>query len=157
MARHVISKKEVARLVLKFKNLGIAANLEDKVEVDKRKDGEFYLFKGKPLAFESESFYPSLQILNLFHPERKWITVDDGAVPHLTNGANLFGKGIVELDQSIDAGDIVFIKNSAGVYFAIMKAVKSANEFAEQRSGEFAVMIHRPGDRIYNTFMEISH
>lgn len=156
MARHFLSKKDTAALILRLKDFGISANLEDGVEIEQRKEGKFYLYKGKPLAFETVGFYPSLQALNLFHPSGKWIVVDDGAIPHLTNGANLFGKGIVDLDRDIAIGDTVFVRNSEGIYFAIMKAVKTYGDLAKDRTGEFAIMIHRPGDKAYSIFMEIS-
>ena len=157
MSRHYVSKKDGNSIIEMLAGLGMNVPAGSKIEVEERKEEEFYLVNGKPLAYRGENFYPSLQALNGFHPEKNWIEVDDGAVPHLTNGANLFAGGIVSLDPKIRPGDLVFVRNRQGIYFSVMKATRTGEDIARDRKGEAAKCIHYPNDRVYLVFREITH
>ncbi len=157
MSRHFVSKKESSAIIEMVTGFGMSGLTESKIEVETRKDGEFYLINGKPLAYRGENFFPSLQALNAYPPKRNWIEVDDGAVSHLVDGANLFAAGIVSMDSSIRPGDMVFVRNGKGVYFSIMRASRSTEEIMKDRKGEAARSIHFPNDKIYAVFKEILH
>ncbi len=156
MSRHFVSKKEGAAIIKLVAELGIGVGSGANIEIESRKDAEYYLLDGRPFAYKGESFFPSLNALNSYKPEKNWVEVDDGAVPHLTNGANLFAGGITSFDERIRSGDLIFIRNNKGIYFCIMRATRNADEIGKERRGEVAKNVHCPRDKVYEVFREIS-
>ena len=151
MPRHFVSKKDVKALRYSLKNLGITFP-DQAVEVDERKDEKCYFVGGKPYVYVSASMIPTLFLLNDLKPENGSVTVDDGAVPHIINGANVFAQGITELDPKIEENSMVFIRNNKKQYIAVGISKKSAAEIMAEKKGEAITLLHFPGDKIMKTF-----
>ncbi|MCL4333025.1 MAG: DUF1947 domain-containing protein [Candidatus Thermoplasmatota archaeon] len=152
MSRHFLSRRDLSELVLKLQDFKIAIG-DGKVEVDEKKSATHYYIDGRPLAFEQDNYlFPTLKVINQFRPGGNEITVDDGAVPRLMNGANLFAQGIVTMDMEIIKGSMVFIQNLKGVFFAIGIATRDAKDIMANKQGESARIVHHAGDRIYHEF-----
>lgn len=151
MARHFVSKKDVKALRESLNSLGIS--LPDvSVEVDERKGEKCYYVNGRPYVYVSEKVIPTLFLLNELHPEMMCVTVDDGAVPHIINGANVFAQGITRMDPNIKENSVVFIRNNKNQYVGVGVSKKSAGEIMEDKKGEAIILIHYPGDKIMKTF-----
>lgn len=151
MARHFVSKKDVKALRESLSILGIT--LPDvPVEIDERKGEKCYFVNGKPYVYVSDRVIPTLFLLNEIQPEPMFVTVDDGAVPHIINGANVFAQGIIQMDPEIKESSMVFIRNSRKQYVGVGLSRKSASEIMENKKGEAIVLIHYPGDKIMKTF-----
>lgn len=151
MPRHFISRKEAKNVAASVASLGI--NLpEGSMEVEERKKEKCYFLDGKPCIFFSEVFFPSILLLNQIKPEVRTLTVDKGAVPHIMKGANVFAQGIVSIEESIESGDIVFIRDEDRNYIAVGKSTRSAKEILANKKGEAATLIHYPNDRFIQEF-----
>jgi len=103
--------------------------------------------------FRKDEYIPLMSML--LNPEINYtvkaISVDKGAIPYVTNGANLMRPGIVNIDNSINKGDIVKIQDS--VYnraLAVGKALYNAEEMESMESGKVVENIHTIKDKIWN-------
>ncbi|MEM0158315.1 MAG: DUF1947 domain-containing protein [Thermoplasmataceae archaeon] len=146
-----MSKKEAKKLILALEPMGLSIP-EDGIEVDQRKGEECYYYKGKPYIYHGDRIIPTIYLLNDLKPERMVLKVDEGAVPHVINGANVFAQGIVYIDPGVKEGDIVFVANTSGSFIAVGVAVRSAEGIMRDRKGTAVKIIHHPGDRIMQTF-----
>jgi PUA domain protein len=78
------------------------------------------------------------------------VTVDMGAVPFVTKGADVMGPGIVEADPSIAAGDMVWVRDVKNRKpLAIGVALIAGPEMAEKRPGKAIQSVHYVGDRLW--------
>ncbi len=87
-----------------------------------------------------------------YHPTKRYVTVDMGAVPYVTNGADVMGPGITEADPDIAEGDLVWIRdirNNAPL--AIGVALRSGTELIDKLPGKAVKTIHYVGDRLWKT------
>jgi len=76
--------------------------------------------------------------------------VDMGAVPYVTNGADVMGPGIVEVDPDIKEGDMVWIRDMTHKRpLAIGKALVSAEVMAAKAPGKAIKNLHFVGDKIW--------
>ena len=151
MARHFVSKKDIKALRESLGELGIS--LPDvPVEVDERKGEKCFFVNGKPYVYVSDRMIPTLFMLNELQPDHKCVTVDDGAVPHIINGANVFAQGITEMDPDITENSMVFIRNSKKQYIGVGLSKKSTPEIMGDKKGEAIILIHYPGDKIMKVF-----
>lgn len=151
MARHFVSKKDVKFLRETLKDLSIEFQ-DSAVEVDERKGEKCYFVGGKPYVYVSSRVIPTLFLLNELKPDGMYVTVDDGAVPHIINGANVFAQGITEMDPAIDKDSVVYIRNKKNQYIGVGISERSGKEIMEDRKGEAITLIHYPGDKIMKTF-----
>lgn len=151
MARHFVSKKDVKILKESLLSLGISLP-ESAIEVDERKGERCYFVGGKPYVYVADRTIPTLFLLNEVKPDKMNVTVDDGAVPHIINGANVFAQGITEMDPEISESSMVFIRNNKYQYIGVGISRKSATEILADKKGEAITLIHFPGDKIMKTF-----
>lgn len=152
MPKHFISKKELKELQKKLEELNLDTGKLDRVEVDEIKGEKCYFVNRKPYIYEKDTVIPLLFLLNDIKPGEKWVSVDDGAVPHIMNGANVFAQGITGMDDGILKNDMVFIRNKDNVYIAVGFAERDASEIMEDRKGEAVRLVHFPNDKIFKTF-----
>jgi len=81
---------------------------------------------------------------------KRHVTVDMGAVPFVTNGADIMGPGIVDCDPSIEEGDLVWIRDeNHAVALAIGVALRPAAEIALKKGGKAVASLHNVGDRLW--------
>ncbi|MCL4328673.1 MAG: DUF1947 domain-containing protein [Candidatus Thermoplasmatota archaeon] len=152
MSRHFLSKKDSAEIHKGLDEVGIASG-NSNVEVEENKSQKYYYLNGEPLAFlQDGSVIPALKTLGKYRPSRGSVVVDDGAVPRLLNGANLFAQGIVRMDPDTVPGNLVFIQNLQGIYFAVGIATRSAADTMQDKHGEAIRIIHYAGDKVYREF-----
>ncbi|NLI74481.1 MAG: RNA-binding protein [Euryarchaeota archaeon] len=83
-------------------------------------------------------------------PDKLAVTVDMGAVPYVTNGADIMGPGIVDADLAIQPGDLVWIRDiNNGVPLAIGEALISGDEMKEKSPGRAVKSIHHVSDKLW--------
>lgn len=93
---------------------------------------------------------PTVRGLLKFRPERYFVTVDMGAVPFVTNGADVMGPGIVDADGSIETGDMVWIRDEKNlVPLAVGVSSMSGKELASGGKGKVIKNIHNVGDKLW--------
>jgi PUA domain protein len=103
------------------------------------------------LVYDGKPFLTIRGILK-YRPEKKFVTVDMGAVPFVTNGADVMGPGITEADDSIQEGDLVWIRdarNSAPL--AVGVALRSYDRLVSKEGGKAIKTIHFVGDKLWKT------
>ncbi len=154
MPKHFISKKELRSLREKVAALGFDPEALKEVQVEETKEEKCFFMDRKPFVYEKgeDGVIPTLFMLNALKPKEKYVSVDDGAVPHVMNGANVFAQGITAIDSGIMPGDMVYVKNKDDVFIAVGIAQRSASEIMGDKKGEAVRLIHFPDDKILKTF-----
>ncbi|WMT51740.1 MAG: DUF1947 domain-containing protein [Ferroplasma sp.] len=145
MSRHILSKKDYKNFMQRLQHFNIDGTSMADIEVDSNKKNEIYYFSGKPIFYNG---MPTLYLINYLKIRTHTVTVDNGAVPHLMNGSNLFAPGILEMDPEIKKDDMVFIKNRDGLYIAIGEANDDAQNIMSTRKGEAVRILHHLNDKI---------
>jgi len=101
------------------------------------------------LIYEGKPFLTVRGILK-YRPERYFVTVDMGAVPFVTNGADIMGPGIVDADERIEEGDLVWIRDVKNlVPLAIGISTVSGAELRSHGKGKVIKTIHNVGDKLW--------
>ena len=103
------------------------------------------------LVLEGKPFLTVRGVIK-YKPIKRHATVDMGAVPFITNGADCMGPGIVEADASISAGDFVWIRDEKNkVPLAVGISERSGSELMQKVPGKAIRNIHNVGDKLWKT------
>lgn len=87
---------------------------------------------------------------NRLEPGRRIVVVDAGAIPFVSDGADVMRPGIVEADPDIAAGDPVLVaEESHGKILAIGRARTDGDDLAGDQ-GKVIDSIHHVGDDLYS-------
>lgn len=87
-----------------------------------------------------------------YRPERRYVTVDMGAVPFVTNGADVMGPGIVEADPGIEEGDMVWIQDvNNRAPLAVGVSLRPAAALLAREKGKAIKMVHFVGDKLWKS------
>lgn len=101
------------------------------------------------LMVEGRAF-PTIRGLLKHKATKRYVSVDMGAVPYVTNGADVMAPGIVEVDPGIKEGDLVWIRDMTHKRpLAIGKALVSAEVMAAKSPGKAIKNLHFVGDKIW--------
>ncbi|UCE13591.1 MAG: hypothetical protein JSV04_00065 [Candidatus Heimdallarchaeota archaeon] len=77
------------------------------------------------------------------------VKVDQGAVAHILNGANIFAQGITSVSRDFDTHTIVMVFNPQDAVLALGKSLKSSSEIINSK-GKALENIHFLGDSIWD-------
>lgn len=111
------------------------------------------LVDGAPVLMEGKGLFPLLKaFLNAdCRALKHHVTVDMGAVPHVTNGADVMRPGIKEMDEAVEKGDFVIItEEKHGKPLAIGEALYSGKEIMGLSQGKVLLNVHHVGDKLWN-------
>ncbi|MBU7019363.1 MAG: RNA-binding protein [Theionarchaea archaeon] len=111
------------------------------------------LVDGKPVFLEKKIVFPTLKVfLDIdCRKLKRHVTVDMGAVPFVTNGADVMRPGIIDIDNSIEKGDFVVITEERhGKPLAIGEALFSAREIQTMDQGKVVLNVHYVGDKMWS-------
>lgn len=111
---------------------------------------DLVLIDGEPLAcyIDGEPFL-TVAGANEFPPESGLVTVDAGAISFVSNGADVMRPGIVDADESIEAGDLLAIdEETHGKVLAIGRARVAGDEMVGEE-GKVIDSVHHVGDEFY--------
>jgi len=126
---------------------------DDTVDIAESSDFDL-LFVGNDilgLIIEGKPFLTVRGVIK-YKPVKRFVTVDMGAVPFITNGADCMGPGIVEADASISAGDLVWIRDEKNkVPLAVGISERSGPELIQKSAGKAIKNIHNVGDKLWKT------
>lgn len=151
VSRHFLSKKDLKTLGERVKGLGLKLDDNSSIEVEQFSCYSIYYSNRKPYLIDNGSLFPSLYFVNTHKPEKGNVTVDDGAVPHIINGANIFLKGIVQADDGIEKGNMVFVRDKASRYICVGISLMDTASLLSKGKGEGIKNIHHLGDS-YSSF-----
>ncbi|MCG2880176.1 MAG: DUF1947 domain-containing protein [Vulcanisaeta sp.] len=166
--RHPLSSKDIKELSNAVGELGPVFRNAEKVEVYELSDQvTIYIIDNKPLIAklvvkmdekQREYVIPLLTYFYLnptYIPSYPTIVVDDGAVPHIVNGADVMRPGIKEINGEFEYGDVVLVKDMKGRYIAIGISLMSASEMRSITRGKVVKVIHHLGDKLWNLAQEL--
>jgi PUA domain protein len=109
------------------------------------------LVNGRLLVFETEEgYFPTVRGALLLDNNKRFVTVDKGAVRYITNGADVMRPGVVDYDPALREGDYVVVtEETYGKALAIGKTLWSGREYASKKEGKCVKNIHYVGDELW--------
>ncbi|WP_456327355.1 DUF1947 domain-containing protein [Archaeoglobus sp.] len=156
MKRYRLRKKD-SKEISKFfeKNYGVSIKGDmEKFEFD---DLNIITVDNEPIILEYEGrYYFTVYGVIKFKPEKGRVVVDEGAMPYIMRGADVMKPGIVEADESIKAGDFVYVAvegklTPLAVGIALINGVEMKGG-----KGKAVKNIHHLKDKIWNYFFVVS-
>jgi len=152
--RHRLRKKEIKALSESLEEIFSKQCFSIDETVDKANMGRFdvILVNGEMLGmvFENRPFLTVKGLLK-YRPNKRFVTVDMGAVKYVYNGADVMAPGIVDADQDITKGDLVWIRDQKnGQPLAVGEALISGVEMMQSNKGKAVKSLHHVGDELWN-------
>ena len=81
---------------------------------------------------------------------RRYVTVDMGAVRFVANGADIMGPGIVDAEDSIVEGSLVWVRDERNHRpLAIGRANASGEDLRSKPKGKAVTSLHHVGDKLW--------
>lgn len=96
---------------------------------------------------------PILTIKGLlkYRPNKRFVTVDMGAIKFITNGADIMAPGIIDADKDIQVGDIIWVRDENNFQpLAIGRALMAGQEMVDNTSSKAIESIHYVNDKLWN-------
>ncbi|ABR54970.1 PUA domain containing protein [Methanococcus vannielii SB] len=152
--RYMLKKKELKEIK---EDLGKIFDVEKIIPKDAPVEkavldlGEIILVDGTPLAMiNNGKMFPTLKFLLNTSIENNRVTVDMGAVKFLANGADVMAPGIVDADENIQTGDIVFVVDVMHKKpLSVGEALMDGKVMVEEKKGKAIKTLHFVGDEIW--------
>jgi PUA domain protein len=86
-----------------------------------------------------------------YRPDKKYVTVDMGAVKYVYNGADVMAPGVVDADEEIIKGDFVWVRDEKNHQpLAVGEALMSSEEMIRSSKGKAVNSLHHVGDGIWS-------
>ncbi len=152
--QHRLKDKEVERYHQEIRlKLGDAPfGKEEKVDVADCNDRKVVLLDKEPLAtFFDEKVFPTIDGLLSMEPTKRYVTVDMGAVKFVYNGADIMAPGIVDADESIEEGDLVWVREVEHEKpLAVGRAMTNGKEMIQSEKGKVVKSLHHVGDEMFD-------
>lgn len=148
--QHRIKDKEVEKYSKQMKEkLGDSPFKEgEPVDIADTEEGEVILLNGELIAtFFDEKVFPTINGFLQMEANERFVTVDMGAVKFVYNGADIMAPGIVEADERIEEGDLVWIRDIEHEKpLAVGRAMTDGKEMIESEQGKVVKNLHHVGD-----------
>lgn len=161
--RQLRKKEKDAFIELLIKSFpSIKASLEEKDLVVKEiKDDRFILYGIENIG--TFFLFENLLVPTLFESINKKfldalpsVIVDMGAVPHISNGADIMRPGIVAIDGRFKKGDLVLVRDERFKKpLAIGIAIENSEDLVKMEKGKVVKNIHHVDDKIWRLCMKI--
>ncbi|HDI31740.1 MAG TPA: hypothetical protein ENF80_02880 [Thermofilum sp.] len=164
-SRYILSKRG-RRRIIEDASKGLSEEVAElvkeasMVEVAKvrSKDIEIVIVDKKPLFFTVKNdVFPLLIGVVKYNVRLSLpiVVVDEGAVPHVLNGADVMVPGIVEIRGIMDKGKKVYVSDLKGRIFAVGKALMSADEVRSSSKGRAVKNVHYAGDWLWELSLKL--
>lgn len=155
--RYYLKSKE-ARSLLNALSEQTGLELEDffsskvNIEVAEADFGRIYVIAGKPLFFSiNDELFPTLLFKEL-HLSIPRIIVDMGAIPHVTNGADIMAPGIVRIEGEFERDALVMVVDERHRKpIALGRSLFTSEVSRGTKKGVVVKNIHYVGDKIWNS------
>ena len=153
--RHKLRKKEAKELRNQIKNM-LGCEIDGDIEIAEYENWKIFLINGEFVGL----FIDGLPFLNVhglkkYRAVKRFVTVDDGAIKFILNGADVMAPGIISADENIRKGDIVWIRDERGTPLAIGKALMDGKEMVVSKKGKAVENLHHIGDKLWK--FSVSH
>ena len=145
-----LSKQETDRFKVLLDYIGFDKKKDELWVLKIDKHLKAYLLNNKfPLLFEKDNcIFPTVIAAKTFEGYYSEAMVDQGAKPHILNGADLMAPGILSIDLK-DSSNIVIIKSEDGAVLAVGRLVKDFIDSLNRKHGKVAENIHYLNDKLY--------
>lgn len=122
--------------------------------VEESEDGGFrlYFVDGVPMAFAFENrVMPTVKGLLQYPASARYVTVDEGAVKFVLNGADIMAPGVVDADPGVKEGDAVWIREEKHKRpLAVGIAIMSGPVMAAAEKGKAVRSVHHLRDKLWD-------
>ena len=153
--RYCLKKKELKKIKEELNNIFGTEIIPKKAnaELAITEDYEMILIDNEPVAFKiNDKVYPTLKTLLNHELDKGKVVVDMGAVKFLANGADVMAPGIVEADENIKEGDVVFVVDEThNRPLCVGEALMDGKTMKESNKGKAIKTIHYIGDDIWKS------
>lgn len=155
--RHPLPSKEISKIRGELCGYLTGPQLDsligDPVEQGSAGGMNIVLSNGEPVLFYPDaSPFPTLKGFLRIGVPRPSITVDMGAVPYVTNGADIMAPGVVEMDEGLEPGDLcVVVEERHGKPLCVARMLMSSRDCQGIKKGKVAENIHHVGDQLWKT------
>jgi len=152
--QHRLKDKEVEKYSKEMKEkLGDSPfDTEEPVDTADTSEGEVLLIKGELIAtfFDGEVF-PTIKGLLNIDAKKRFVTVDMGAVEFVYNGADIMAPGIVDADEEIEEGDLIWVRDvEHNKPLAVGRAMTDGKTMIESNEGKVVKSLHHIGDEKFD-------
>ena len=151
--RHRLRKKEIQKLTHELNETFSSQYELKELNIDSATWGDFEILILKNEVFVlnyTGKFFFTIRGLLKFKPERRYVTVDMGAVKFISNGADVMAPGIVDADSDIKVGDLVWVRDERHHQpLSIGEALMSGPEMVINKSNKAIKTIHYIGDGLW--------
>ncbi len=147
--RHFLKRSEVKKLSEEAHQfLGVVIPSEDIEVAFTQDDDEVYFHHGQPLLIRrGGKLFPSLKSLLAGSLTLPKVVVDMGAVPHVTNGADVMLPGIRAVDGAVKAGSLVVVVDEKhGKPLAVGESLLDTEAIKSGGKGKAIKNLHWIGD-----------
>jgi len=131
--------------------VGVAPADEASIEEAEVEDGpDLFLVDGEPLVVRIDGeYFVTVQGALALEPEERLVTVDEGAVEFVTNGADVMRPGVVEADENIEKGDlVVIVEENHGKSLAVGRALTNGDDMVGDE-GRVVESVYHVGDELW--------
>lgn len=140
-----LSKKEKKQL---SENLPSGYQINPAKDEIKEHDNILYLNNEKFLIIQDKKYLPHLKSVE--NTKLKSVFVDKGAIPFIIKGADLMRPGISKIEDNIQKGEIILIKDeNHNKNLAIGFSLVSSEELKSQEKGKSIQIYHYFNDKYY--------
>jgi len=152
---HFLSKKDTKDLlgmVLKqYPNMANLLKQKEKWMLIRFEGGVAYATGGKALFLEIDgNLIPTFYALKSYDFKLPKVIVDEGAVPHILNGADVLRPGIREVQGSFEANEVVVVvEEKHGVPIAVGNALIPWSAAVNAKRGKVVKVLHYVGDPVW--------
>ncbi len=127
----------------------ILENIQFISEDQEKVQGIIFNKQYAPRFFKYENlYYPTLHLLRKKPVGFASVQVDQGAVVHVLNGADIFTQGITSVDREFEKDSMVIIINPQNSVICIGKSLMSSEDLLNVK-GKGILNIHFLGDDIW--------
>jgi PUA domain protein len=136
------------------KRLGVPSfTADDAVDLAESSEFNVIFVNGEILAMVCEGMtFLTVRGILKYKPQRMFVTVDMGAVPYVTNGADIMAPGIVDADPGINTGDMVWVRDVKNlVPLAIGITSVSGEELKKGGKGKVIRSVHNVSDKLWRS------
>jgi PUA domain protein len=152
--RHRLRKKEVKSLSQDLFDVFSSQYFSQDDTIDMADIQKFHviLVNGEILGLVYKNItFLTVKGLLKYKPDKRFVTVDMGAVKFVYNGADIMAPGIIDADPKILKGEIVWVRDEKNLQpLAVGEALMSGVEMISADSGKAIKSIHHVGDDVWN-------
>jgi PUA domain protein len=151
--RHRLRKKEVRKLSEELNNIfSERFNFEDfTIDSAEFNHQDIFILDNEVFAWRiDDKVFFTIRGLLRFKPEKRFVTVDMGAIKYVSNGADIMAPGIIDADKEIFSGDLVWIRDENNLKpLAVGQGLMAGSDMVSSNSDKAVKSLHYIGDKIW--------